>query len=70
MEVDILVFDRAPQSLDEDVVAPTAAPVHADPDVSFGERAREIQARELTALVGVEDLGLAHCGPRCGMETS
>jgi hypothetical protein len=41
------VLDRAPQPLDIDVVAPTAAPVHADLDAALGERAHEVQAREL-----------------------
>lgn len=32
-EVDLLVFHRPPEALDEDVVAPRALAVHADADI-------------------------------------
>jgi len=32
MQINLLVFDLFPQPLDEHVVAPAAAPVHADGD--------------------------------------
>jgi len=57
--VDLLVLDRAPQPLDEHVVPPAALAVHADLDLSSPENVQELGARELTALVGVEDLGTA-----------
>ena len=33
VQVDVLVLQAPPESLDEDVVPPTALAVHADPDV-------------------------------------
>jgi hypothetical protein len=39
---------------DEDIVAPAAAPVHADLNFVGLEEASEIDAGELCALVGVE----------------
>ncbi len=57
--VDVLVLDALPQPLDEHVVAPAAAPVHADGDAVAVQRVGELQAGELAALVGVHDLGSA-----------
>jgi len=45
--MDLLVFDAAPQPLDEDVVTPGALAVHADGDAIAGERAGEVCAGEL-----------------------
>jgi hypothetical protein len=64
LEVDVLVFEAAPKPLDEDVVEPTAAPIHRDADASFGEPAGEGGARELAALVRIEDAGIAEAGER------
>ena len=49
-EVHLLVFDAAPQPLDEDVVPPGALAVHADGDLVFGQHAGECRASELAAL--------------------
>lgn len=57
LEVDVLVLDRAPQSLDEDVVERAASPIHADAYASPFQAARKGQGGELHALIGVEDLG-------------
>ena len=54
-QIDFLVFDRLPQPLDKDVVAPCAFAVHADFDVVFLENIGESRAGKLAALVGVED---------------
>ena len=59
VQVDLLVFHAAPQTFDKDVVETAAAAVHADADPGFIEPAGEIVARELAALVCVEDLGPA-----------
>src|SRR5437763_1095206 len=40
-EIDILVFERAPQPLDEDIVHPPAAAVHRDLDTGLGKQASE-----------------------------
>src|ERR1700732_2161598 len=55
-EIDLLVFDRAPESLDEDVVAPCPLAVHADGDGVVEQQAGEGGTGELTALVGIENL--------------
>src|SRR5215468_3055764 len=54
LEIDVLVFERAPQPLDEHVVHPAPATVHRDPDAGGGQRAGEGGAGELAALVGIE----------------
>src|SRR5206468_1482165 len=58
-QIDLLVFDAAPQAFDEYVVAPGALAVHADCDAVVGEHAGEGRAGELAALIGVEDVRLA-----------
>jgi len=56
-KVNLLILDGSPKPLDEDVVEATPAAIHADPNVVRLESPREILARELTPLVGVENLG-------------
>src|SRR5438552_8446069 len=63
-QIDLLVFDAAPQPFDEHVVSPSALAVHADRDAVAGEDAGEGRPGELAALVGVEDLRLAVTGHR------
>ena len=41
LEIDLLVFDRAPEPLDEDVVPPSSLAVHADRDGIVEEHAGE-----------------------------
>src|SRR5471032_2563219 len=59
VQIHLLIFDAAPQSLDEDIVPPSPFAVHADRNVVVSEHTGEGQARELRALIRVEDLGLA-----------
>jgi len=59
VQVDGLVFQRSPETLDEDVVQAPAPPVHGDHDIGVLERAGEVEAGELAALIRVEDLRLA-----------
>src|SRR5262245_2737010 len=59
LEVDVLVLQRAPQSLDEHIVHPPPASIHRDADFGFTQHADEVAAGKLAALVGVEDLRLA-----------
>ena len=59
LEVHILVLHRPPQPLDEHVVERPAAAVHADAYCGLEQRTRELLARKLAALVGVEDLRMA-----------
>src|SRR5205823_7405677 len=58
-QIDLLVFDAAPQPLDEHVVSPCTLAVHADGDAVAGEQAGEGRTGELRALISVEDVGLA-----------
>src|SRR5258708_12519540 len=58
-QIYLLVFDAAPQPLDEHVVPPCSFAIHADRDAVAGERAGEGRAGELRALVGIADFGLA-----------
>src|SRR5215212_8657625 len=63
-EIDLLVLDRPPEPLDEDVVAPGTLAVHADGDAGLVQHAGEVVAGELRALIGVEDLRPAVAGQR------
>lgn len=55
-QVNLLVFDGAPEALDEDVVPPGALAIHADLDLSSGQHFDELGRSELAALIGVEYL--------------
>ena len=59
VQIDRLVFERAPQPLDEDVVHAPAPAVHRDADAGRLQAAGEGEAGELAALIGIEDLGRA-----------
>ncbi len=50
VQIDLLIFDRPPQPLDKDVVAPRAAAIHADRDRVLQQQAGECGAGELAAL--------------------
>src|SRR4029453_5719342 len=56
LQVHLLIFQRAPQSLDEDVVHAAATPVHADSNLALCQFPGEFLARELCPLVAVEDV--------------
>src|SRR5690554_7019170 len=58
-QVDFLVFDGPPQTLDEDVVAPGALAIHTDLDLAGGQNLDELGRGELAALIRVEDLRCA-----------
>ncbi len=59
VQVDALVFQGAPEPLDEHVVHPLAFAIHRDPDAVMLQEAGPGGADELTALVRVEDLRTA-----------
>ena len=59
VQVDRLVFERAPQPLDEDVVHEPAPAVHRDADAGCLKAGGEGYAGKLTALIGIEDLRCA-----------
>ena len=62
--VDLLALDRLSEAHNEHVVAPTALAVHDDRDAVRPKLADELCPGELTALVGVDDLGHAVPGNR------
>ena len=64
IEVDFLVFEAAPQPLDQDVVHAAALAVHTDHHPVPLQCPGEIVAGELAALVGIEDLGAAVASER------
>lgn len=60
-EVDLLVLHAAPEAFDKDIIDPAPLAVHADSNVVLLEHTGKILARELTALVGIENLWCAVC---------
>ena len=61
VQVDTLVLEGAPQTLDEDVVHPPTFAGHRDPYSGLLEDLDEVLAGELAALVGIEDSGFTIC---------
>src|SRR5499427_1167308 len=55
MEVDLFVFEAAPQPLDKDVVHAPALAVHADHDAMPLQGAGKVVTGEVAPLVGIED---------------
>src|SRR3989338_2899997 len=58
-EINILVFDGPPQTLNKDIIKSPATAVHADLNPAIEKNARKLLACELTALIGIENLRLA-----------
>ena len=58
--IDLLVFDRTPESLDEDVVESSALSIHADAHIRLLEHAGKLPAGELGTLIRIEDPGFSH----------
>lgn len=50
VEVDLLIFDRPQEPLDEHVVAPCTLAIHRNGDLSFLQRRREVHRGKLRAL--------------------
>ena len=59
LEIEVFVFDGAPEAFDEYVVQSPPFAVHADADAFPLQSGGEAGGGELGALVGVEDVGLA-----------
>jgi hypothetical protein len=51
VQVDLLIFYRSPQALDEDIVPPGAFAVHGDGDGCVLQHLDKVDGRELAALV-------------------
>jgi hypothetical protein len=62
-QIDFLVFEAAPEPLDEDVVCPAPLAVHAQPHSMALEALAPSARGELAALVGVEELRNCPCCP-------
>lgn len=62
MEIDALVLHGPPQAFDEDIVNPAAPAIHADRYFGLAQHGGKGVAGELTALIGIEDFGLAVTG--------
>jgi len=56
VQINLFVFDASPEPFNEDVVQCAAATVHADLDLALFENSCKSIARELRALISVEDL--------------
>ena len=61
-EIDRLLVQAPPQPFDEDVVEVTATPIHRDAHPSFGQCRDPSSPGELSALIGIQDLGRAVFG--------
>ena len=59
VQIDVIVFERSPQALDEHVVNGSAHSVHRDLDSGVLQDRGEVLARELKSLIRVEDFGRA-----------
>ena len=55
IQIDLLVFDAAPEPFSEDVVRRAAVAIHADLDSRRQEPFGQTRAGDLTALIGVTD---------------
>src|SRR6266542_2886660 len=64
LQIHLLVFDAAPEALEEHVVAPRAPAVHADRNLVLDQDVGEGVTRELAALVRVEDFRSAMTSQR------
>lgn len=58
IEIDILLLDASPQPFHEDIVQIPSASVHADSDIMRLQYTRKLRTGEVTALIGIEDVGL------------
>lgn len=56
VQIDLFVFDAAPEPLDKDVVQCSTASIHTDGDLSLFENTGEGAARELNTLIRIEDV--------------
>src|SRR3974390_381417 len=68
LDVHLLIFQAAPQPLDEDVVQKSAFPVHADPDALARKRIQKCSAGELHTLIVFEYVRTTmpcQCVPQC-----
>lgn len=58
-QIYLFVFDDLPKPLHKDIITPATLAVHADRDAFLLQQPGKCASGELTAMVGVEDLGTA-----------
>ena len=58
MHIDVIIFDSAPQALDEDIVQVTTTPIHTNTNASSQQASGKRMGGELRALVTVENVRL------------
>jgi len=57
LEIDLLVFDGPPETLDKNIIVDPTTTVHANPDIPLFQPTGKLKAGKLTALIGIEDFG-------------
>ena len=57
MEIDLLVFNGPPKTLNKDIIVDLATTVHTNPDSPLFQPTGKLKAGKLTALIGIEDFG-------------
>ena len=55
VKIDLLVFNRPPESLNKNIIEYPTSAIHADPDTSLFQPTGKLQAGKLAALIGVEN---------------
>ena len=58
LQVNVLVLDSAPQSLDKNVIQSPTSAIHTNPNVGGIQDTGKGQGRELSPLIGVKNLRL------------
>jgi hypothetical protein len=59
MQIDFFVFDALPEPFHEDVIPPAPLAIHADLYAMGFQKTSKLEAGELAALIGVEDVRFA-----------
>ena len=59
IKIDFFIFERPPESFDEDIIEATTTPVHADVNMAICQHSSKIIAGKLRALIGVENRWLS-----------
>ncbi len=57
MEIDFLVLDRPPETLNKNIVEYPTTTVHVNPDSLLFQPPGKLKAGKLTTLIGIEEFG-------------
>ena len=55
VEIDILIFERSPKTLDKNIVIGSPSTIHTNPNLCFRENLGESNGCKLTSLIGIEN---------------